>query len=62
LQHLKITGSISSWEAIDIFHATRLADIIYKLKKHGFQFRTEEHHDGSIQWVRYFLITNSGAN
>jgi hypothetical protein len=53
LQHLKLQGSISSWEAIELFQATRLSDIIYKLKKNGYVFRTEEHRDGSIQWVRY---------
>lgn len=33
LDHLKERGSITSWEAIDLFGATRLSAIIYNLRK-----------------------------
>ena len=36
LQHLKDCGSITSWEAIMHYGATRLSGIIYNLKKAGY--------------------------
>ena len=33
--HLKTFGNITSWEAIKEYGATRLSDIIYKLKHEG---------------------------
>lgn len=33
LTHLKEKGSISVWEAFDLYGATRLSDIIFKLRK-----------------------------
>ena len=33
LAHLKEKGTISSWEAIDLYGATRLSDIIFNLRK-----------------------------
>lgn len=37
LKHLKEKGSIDSWTAIQLYGATRLADIIYKLRRRGFE-------------------------
>jgi hypothetical protein len=37
LKHLKEKGSIDSWTAIQLYGATRLADIIYKLRSRGFE-------------------------
>lgn len=34
LEHLKKFGSITSWEAIDKYGATRLSAIIYNIRKH----------------------------
>ena len=36
LRHLQENGSITSWEAIMKFHATRLSGIIYSLRKGGY--------------------------
>lgn len=36
LEHLKSGKSITSLEAINLYGATRLADIIFKLKKRGY--------------------------
>lgn len=36
LQHLKENGSITSWDAITLFGATRLSAIIYLLRKQGY--------------------------
>lgn len=35
LEHLKTVGNITSWDAINLFRATRLSAIIYDLKKEG---------------------------
>ena len=35
LIHLQMHGSITSWEAIEKFRATRLSDIVFKLKQDG---------------------------
>lgn len=34
LEHLQKNGSITSWEAIQNYKATRLSAIIYNLRKH----------------------------
>lgn len=34
LEHLQTNGTITSWEAINLFGATRLSAIIYNLRKH----------------------------
>ena len=34
LEHLKTHGSITSWEAIQLYRATRLSAIIFNLRKH----------------------------
>lgn len=41
LHHLKEHGSITSWEAIMEYGATRLSGIIYKLKERGLNVQTE---------------------
>lgn len=34
LEHLQSNGSITSWEAINLYGATRLSAIIYNLRKY----------------------------
>ncbi len=34
LKHMKTNGSITSWEAYELFSATRLSSIIFELRKH----------------------------
>tara|TARA_R110002012_G_scaffold267178_1_gene450828 strand:+ start:757 stop:1035 length:279 start_codon:yes stop_codon:yes gene_type:complete len=38
--HLKTYGKITSWEAIKEYGATRLSDIIFRLKNEGYNIRT----------------------
>jgi hypothetical protein len=38
--HLKTYKHITSWEAIKEYGATRLSDIIYKLKNEGYNIKT----------------------
>ena len=40
LQYLKEFGSITSWEAIKEFGATRLSAIIYNLRNKGYNITT----------------------
>jgi len=42
LKHLQTYGCITSMEAIDNYKATRLGDIIYRLRKKGFNIDTIE--------------------
>ena len=40
LEHLQTYGCITSLEAIDLYKATRLSDIIYKLRNRGYHINT----------------------
>ena len=40
LEHLKKNGSITSWEAIELYSATRISAIIYNLRKRGYDINT----------------------
>lgn len=39
-KHLEEQGSITSWEAIKLYGATRLSSIIFKLKKEGMKIES----------------------
>jgi hypothetical protein len=55
--HLKKHGRITSLEAIKLYTVTRLADVIYKLKKDGYDIYTERRVSGSKKtYARYHLI------
>lgn len=41
-QHLLSHGHITSWEAIQIYGATRLSAIIFNLRKEGYDIETRE--------------------
>lgn len=58
--HLAKYGSISSAEAFELYHATRLAAMVYNLKEQGMDITTHIEHtkdeDGrKINYARYFL-------
>ena len=55
LAHLKECKSITSWEAIRQYQATRLSAIIFDLKDDGYDIvMTPEHSDnGKKWWGRY---------
>ena len=40
LEHLQKYGYITSLEAIELYGATRLSDIIYRLRNRGFKIET----------------------
>jgi len=56
INYLKRNGSITTWEAIEQFRATRLSAIIFNLRLQGFMIRSEkvEQIDGT-SFVRYQL-------
>lgn len=61
LQHLKDYGSITSWEAIIEYGATRLSAIIYNLKKLGYGFLCEQvtrknRYGKNTTFTRYHLV------
>ena len=41
-QHLMAKGSITSWEAINLFKATRLSAIIFNLRQSGYAITTKK--------------------
>jgi hypothetical protein len=55
LQHLE-KSPITSWEAIQLYKATRLADIIFKLKNRGFNIYTKMEENNDVKFARYYLI------
>lgn len=41
LDYMLHNGSITSWQAITMFGATRLSDIIFRLKKEGYNITSQ---------------------
>lgn len=54
LEHLK-KRPITSWEAITQYRATRLADIIFRLRNQGFNISTELVEGSTAKFARYRL-------
>lgn len=60
LQHLQEHGSITSWQAIMEYGATRLADIVFKLRQEGYDIESEcekgtNRFGDKIHWTKYKL-------
>lgn len=53
--HLKKRKHITAWEAITLYKATRLADIVYKLKNQGFDIETVLIESKGTRFARYYL-------
>ena len=56
LAHLKKGKTITSWQAIQNFRATRLADIVFRLRGNGFNIATEMIEDGKLRYARYRMM------
>ena len=58
LEHLQQETGITSWEAIQRFRATRLSDIIYKLKRDGWNIVTinRTNPETKKQFAEYRLV------
>ena len=60
LNHLKQYGTITSWQAIQQYGATRLASIICNLRKRGYDIHTIKMEDtdrngNTCQYAKYVL-------
>lgn len=55
LNHLQTNGTITSWEAITLFRATRLSGIIYSLRKSGYPITSTIETNGDKHYARYTL-------
>jgi len=56
LEHLKNHGQITSWEAIQMFKATRLSAIIFNLRLQGNNITSEKmSSDTGENYVKYLL-------
>ncbi len=58
--HLLQNGSITSWEAIDYYGATRLSAIIYRLRNNGYDIESIplsalDRNNNTSNFVRYVL-------
>jgi len=60
LEHLQNYGTITSWQAIQQYGATRLSDIVFKLRKRGYDIETKteltKDRNGNVcQYAKYIL-------
>lgn len=60
LEHLETFGTITSWQAIQEYGATRLSAIIFNLRKHGYDIDTKteltKDRNGNVcQYAKYIL-------
>lgn len=56
LQYLREHSlGITTWDAINLFHATRLSAIIFNLKRDGYIIDVIPESADNTHWVRYIL-------
>ena len=60
LEHLQQNGTITSIEAIELYGATRLSDIIFNLRKRGYNIETKmfdtiDRYGNPCHYGKYFL-------
>ena len=55
LAHLQRNGSITSWDAIQMYRATRLSAIIFNLREEGYNILSENCNckETKTYWVNY---------
>lgn len=56
LKHLQKKNSITSWEAIQKYGITRLADTIFQLKGKGYDIMTVHESNNGKRWARYVYL------
>lgn len=61
LRYMQTHKGITSLQAIEKFGATRLPDIIYRLKKDGYQFKKEQitkknRYGHTVTFTKYSLV------
>jgi hypothetical protein len=58
--HLILNGSITSWEAINMYKATRLSAIIYNLRDIGMNITSiPMKDDKGTRWAKYIYSKNA---
>ena len=67
LEHLKNYGTITSWQAIQEYGATRLSAIIFNLRKDGYDIDTKteltKDRNGNVcQYAKYILNREENKN
>ena len=62
LAHLQKHGTITSWEAIQNYRATRLSAIIFVLKERGWSITTEMVYDGKSRYGVYHFGGRDAIN
>lgn len=67
LEHLKNYGTITSWQAIQEYGATRLSAIIFNLRKDGYDINTKteltKDRNGNVcQYAKYILNREENNN
>nr|DAW66798.1 MAG TPA: helix-turn-helix domain protein [Caudoviricetes sp.] len=61
LAYMKEHGAITSWTAIELFGATRLSAIIFKLRREGHEIKTQmrvalNRYGHTVNFAQYVLI------
>jgi len=56
LNHFSKKKSITSWEAIQKYGITRLADTIFQLKNKGYNIMTVQETKDGKKWARYVYM------
>ena len=51
--HLKKGKTITSWQAFELFRATRLADIVFKLRSRGYDITTFLIESNGTRYAKY---------
>jgi hypothetical protein len=62
LNHLKTYRSITSWEAIGKYRATRLSAIIKDLRNEGYHIDTIMQSNGETRYAMYVLVDDDGPD
>lgn len=67
LEHLKNHGTITSWQAIQEYEATRLSAIIFNLRKDGYNIDaktelTKDRNGNVCQYAKYILNREENKN
>lgn len=53
MTYLNSNGSITPWEAFTNLNITRLAAVVFNLKRRGEEIDTIVHRDGKVSWAEY---------
>lgn len=66
-EHLETYGTITSWQAIQQYGATRLSDIIFRLRKQGYDIETKDEttrdrNGNACTYAKYILHREENKN